>query len=91
MHSATARRDRHRKLVGRGKPPCHLCGEEIDYSAHYLDPLAFQVDHIIPLNRGGPDDLDNLAAAHRRCNRAKSDGPRFTHTPRPFVTRRAWQ
>lgn len=89
----TTRRNRHRKIVARGNPPCHLCGNEIDYQAHFLEPLSFQIDHIIPLNRGGSDVLDNLAAAHRRCNRLKSDGsvPKpAQEKPQRFVTSRAW-
>lgn len=36
-------------------------------------PMRFEVDHIMPRNRGGSDDLSNKQASHRRCNRAKSD------------------
>lgn len=89
----TTRRNRHRKIVARGNPPCHLCGNEIDYQAHHLEPLSFQIDHVVPLNRGGSDVLENLAAAHRHCNRQKSDGPRATPAPdRPnrFITSRDW-
>lgn len=88
---STTRRDRHRKAVARGHPPCHLCNEPIDYEAKHLEPLAFQIDHIIPLAKGGTDDLDNLAPAHRKCNRAKGDGPRELKKPVTFVTERAWK
>lgn len=74
----TTRRDRHRKQLARGKPPCAIepClfpGQPIDYDAHHLDPRSFTVDHIVPLAKGGADTLDNSAPAHRACNRAKSD------------------
>ncbi|WP_283775770.1 HNH endonuclease [Rhizomonospora bruguierae] len=36
-------------------------------------PMSFVVDHIVPLNRGGTDTLDNTQPAHWRCNRQKSD------------------
>ncbi|MFI5833201.1 HNH endonuclease [Micromonospora sp. NPDC051300] len=36
-------------------------------------PDRYEVDHRIPRNRGGSDDLTNKQASHRRCNRAKSD------------------
>ena len=75
----------------QGHPPCHLCGEEINYNAvSHLDPLAFEIDHIIPLAKGGLDVLENLAASHRRCNRAKSDGPRELKAAVGFVTPRDW-
>ncbi|MFD4294149.1 HNH endonuclease [Rhodococcus sp. NPDC058532] len=90
----TATRDRHRRYVARGKPPCGLCGSEIDYTLPHLDPGEFVVDHITPLALGGEDTLDNKQAAHRRCNEIK--GARATEdvgpiqAPRLFVTARRW-
>jgi 5-methylcytosine-specific restriction endonuclease McrA len=69
----TTIRDRHRATIAKGRPPCGICGRAIDYTLPYLDPGEFVVDHIVPRNRGGTDTLDNKQAAHRRCNRAKSD------------------
>lgn len=86
---STTRRDRHRRKIARGRPPCHLCHEPIDYDADWLHPLSFTIDHIIPLNRGGADVLENLAAAHRKCNRAKSDGPKLKAAV-TFITQRHW-
>lgn len=74
----TSIRDRHRAIIRRGQPPCWICGEPIDYNLPHLDPGAFVVDHVIPLDKGGPDTLDNKRAAHRGCNRAKSNKP---HAP----------
>jgi hypothetical protein len=73
----SAQREQHRRAIKRNKPPCHLCGQPIDYTLGHLDPMAYVVDHVVPLARGGPDTLDNKAAAHRKCNRDKSD-----HMPR---------
>ena len=69
----TSVRDKHRAAIKRSHPACHICGKPIDLTLPYLDPNAFVVDHLIPLNRGGSDTLQNKAAAHRKCNRAKSD------------------
>jgi 5-methylcytosine-specific restriction endonuclease McrA len=69
----TTQRDRDRRRIARAQPACHICGDPIDYSLPHLDPRAYVVDHVIPLNRGGPDTLANKAASHRECNRAKSD------------------
>lgn len=88
----TTTRDRHRHTIARGRPPCALCGEPIDYTLTVVPgehgkrcpgplnctgcgphPLRFEVDHIVPRNRGGTDDLSNKQPSHRRCNRAKSD------------------
>lgn len=87
----TARRDRFRRIIRRGEPPCHLCGEAIDYQAEHLDPLSFTIDHVTPLARGGTDTLDNIAAAHRKCNRDKgATAPTLLPGGVTFVTHRKW-
>lgn len=86
MRSETNRR-RFRKIIARDQPPCHICGEAILYDAHYLDPLSFTIDHVTPINRLGSDTLDNCRAAHRKCNREKSDK---VAAGVDFVTDRDW-
>lgn len=44
---------------------CHLCGM----------PGADTADHILPRALGGPDDLDNLVPAHKRCNSSRGAMP----------------
>lgn len=80
----TTIRDRHRAAIAKGQPPCALCGEPIDYQAPHMDPGEFVVDHIVPLDAGGPDALTNKQAAHRACNRDKSNkafGAKMRRTP----------
>lgn len=93
----TTTRDKHRRIIARGlppspfgpEPPCHWCGEPIDYEAHHLDPLSFTIDHVIPLAKGGSDTLDNIVPAHRVHNREKSD--KLVYQPGvTFVTERNW-
>ena len=84
----TRRRDQHRRILKAKRRPCHICHEPIDYDAHWLDPLSFTIDHLIPINRGGADRLDNIDAAHRKCNRDKSD--RHATPPISKVTERTW-
>ena len=67
----TTTRDRHRAIIRRGEPPCYLCGEPIDYALKWPDPMCFTVDHVIPIDNGGPDTLENKRAAHWTHNRAK--------------------
>ena len=43
---------------------CHICNKEI------LTDVAV-IDHIIPLSKGGTNDIDNLGAAHWLCNSKK--------------------
>lgn len=54
------------ELLLRDGPVCGICGE-------HLDPIreAFEVDHIVPVSKGGTSDLSNLQLAHPACNNAK--------------------
>jgi 5-methylcytosine-specific restriction endonuclease McrA len=45
---------------------CGCCGGEMPSTA-----LSF--DHVVPLNRLGPDTLDNILLAHPWCNSEKGD------------------
>lgn len=84
-----ALRDRLRRQVSRGHPPCHLCHEPIDYTLRSPDPYSFEIDHVIPRDKGGTDTLDNVAPAHRRCNRTKSNSD-STGEAIVFETERVW-
>lgn len=53
-----------RAVVERDGMVCQLCGDEIpDGDLH--------IDHIQPVARGGGNELNNLQAAHSRCNISK--------------------
>jgi 5-methylcytosine-specific restriction endonuclease McrA len=47
---------------------CGICGEDVD-------PFDFQVDHVVPLSRGGENSYANTQVAHALCNQRK--GPRL--------------
>ena len=72
---STTRRTRLRSAIRRSGAACHICGEPIDYALPHTDPMAFVVDHVVPLKRGGKDELANTAAAHKACNGAKGARP----------------
>lgn len=65
--------DRDRKA----RAVCHICGMPIDYTAQPSTlPDSWEPDHMIPVSKA-PErelDLDNVAPAHLRCNRARGDG-----------------
>lgn len=46
---------------------CALCGKKSPYK------VIFQIDHIIPMSRGGNTTIDNLQLLCRKCNLRKSD------------------
>mgnify|MGYP001950775089 FL=1 len=46
----------------------------MDFSLKNPHPMSAQVDHLIPVSKGGhPSDISNLQLVHRTCNRQKSD------------------
>ncbi len=68
---------RMRKYVwDRDRYICHYCGEDmyLPYMrwkyGHRIKRLTSNLtaDHVIPLRRGGSNDLDNLIPACTRCN-----------------------
>lgn len=93
----TTTRDQHRRIIAQGLPPspygakpdCYHCHEPIDYEANHLDPLSFQLDHLVPLDAAGPDTLDNKVPSHRKCNRAKSNKLAY-QAGVTYVTDRKW-
>ena len=46
---------------------CHICGGLIE------SRKDAELDHVIPLSKGGKTSLDNLKWAHKLCNRMKHD------------------
>lgn len=55
------------QILARDDFTCQICGE-------YL-PLGngAQIDHIIPVSKGGTTEPDNLQVLCQKCNRAKSN------------------
>lgn len=49
----------------------HIC--EYCRAPEAVFNLPFEVEHIVPLSRGGGDDRNNLALSCRSCNLYKSD------------------
>ena len=51
----------------RDGPRCWLCGGHVR-PAHYNMERCATLDHVIPVSKGGPDDVENLRIAHKFCN-----------------------
>ena len=76
--------------------PCHICGQEIDYSLPHLDPMSFVIDEIKPISKykqfgyDSPEaaarDPANLAPAHRICNARKGAKVGYQPNRRRFET-----
>ena len=69
-----SRRDALRARVAAEGLPCHLCGKPIDYELPAGHPMAYELDEIVPVSKGGdPFDRSNVAPAHRICNQRRGN------------------
>jgi len=65
---------RNRKKILANEDVCVLCGGVVDKTLPKYHPMSAEIDHIIPIAKGGdPVAIENMQLAHRKCNRAKSD------------------
>lgn len=66
----------YREQCKRDRPPCWLCGQEIDYDAtDYYAADALQVDHVFPVSTH-PEraaDPEGMRPAHAGCNLARGN------------------
>ena len=78
-----------KKIAERDNYTCQICGkigeksdcgsaiEYIktgDYDRSWLQPIRFEIDHIVPEFIGGKTVESNLQLACRKCNRGKGHG-----------------
>ena len=74
--------ERMRARVFTEENTCHLCGHDVDKTLPSLDPRAPELDHIVPISKGGDTwARSNYALAHRNCNQRK--GNRHARTIAP--------
>lgn len=50
-------------------PTCYLTGDKLDLT----DPKSFHFDHIVPISRGGSNDINNLGLATAEANKLKGN------------------
>lgn len=60
------------KVFNRDKWRCYICGVKTQKRDIYADNAA-EVDHILPLSKGGKDIPSNVRCCCRKCNRDKAD------------------
>ena len=65
---------KNKKIILATQDVCALCGAPVDKTLRAPDPMSPNVDHIIPIAKGGhPSSLENLQLTHRWCNLHKGD------------------
>lgn len=57
------------RVFDKSNGKCFYCGTEIVKTGNW------HVDHVIPVSRGGTDEMSNLEAACVDCNTKKSNAP----------------
>jgi len=55
-----------RTVFARDKGICGICQLEVDVTS------PWEVDHIVPISKGGPHSYANVQLSHQRCNRRKA-------------------
>jgi hypothetical protein len=60
------------KVRSRANGCCEYCFSQFKYS-----PDPFSVEHIIPVSKGGSDEMDNLAYSCQGCNNKKYNHIQF--------------
>lgn len=55
------------RIAERDSWKCHVC------KLGYIPADPWEIDHDVPLAKGGTNLISNLRLAHRSCNRGKSD------------------
>lgn len=79
-------------VAERAQYRCEYC-----HAPEEVFNFPFEVEHILPIARGGSDDLDNLALSCRACNAYKStfevghDRETETQTPLFNPRREVWE
>lgn len=59
---------------------CHLCNGTLAFSSYGGRGVRgkWEIEHSIPIAKGGTDHFNNLFPAHVRCNKIKSDREKRT-------------
>jgi 5-methylcytosine-specific restriction endonuclease McrA len=66
----------------------HRC--EYCHAPEAIFNVRCEVDHILPISKGGPDEPDNLALACRACNLWKLDAVKTENVPLFNPRRQNW-
>lgn len=64
-------------VFDRDDSTCQICGAN-----RYRDNVKIEVDHIIPVSKGGTNDIYNLQTLCQRCNREKHNRTDLKHDKR---------
>jgi 5-methylcytosine-specific restriction endonuclease McrA len=76
---ATVERVHRSKVWERDSGICHICRQS-------ADPQAWDLEHVIPISKGGMHAYSNVRVSHPSCNRQKWDSdPREPGSPYAYL------
>ena len=84
-----AKREALKHHAKRNNIPCWLCGQPINWNAHWKDKDSFTADHIKPVANGGKM-TGQLKPAHRSCNSRRGKREHITTLITTHTTTRTW-
>lgn len=77
---AWERREMRRSLIEKYGAVCQLClieGRSVQRATILIDkpntPKGWSIDHIVPVSKGGKNELENMWPAHRSCNTSRGN------------------
>lgn len=59
-------------IIKRDGIKCHYCGVRTTRNEHNADTQA-EMDHVIPISKGGGHVMENIVVSCRKCNNEKAD------------------
>lgn len=61
------------EIAERDNWTCQICFQAIENmpKEKYRDPMYLNIDHVVPISKGGDDAPHNLQATHSVCNKRK--------------------
>lgn len=89
-----------RKVVQRGGTPSHLTASRLwrhwavfEYSCAYCGAVGdLQIEHVVPISKGGQHHLSNIVPACQSCNSNKRDKDAYQwFKSKPFYCESRWQ
>ena len=58
-------------VIRKSDERCWYCGQDMRWDGTIEHPWNTTIDHVVPVSRGGTDDLENLVYCCRGCNQRK--------------------
>lgn len=84
------RRELRRRVLAE-EDVCWICGRPVDKSLPAGDPMAPELDEVVPVSLGGsPVERANVRLAHRVCNERRGNGVRRGRSAGDSPASRDW-